>query len=97
MTSELCTKVLPTCGPAVGCKKRHNGLVYADVILPPFDLKMVSQATGVGRRARKRQLNEQVADANKPEFRILPAGAKQNVLAAISSDVQAGISYLRYT
>jgi hypothetical protein len=61
--------------------------VYADVILPPFDLRMVSQATGGSRRARKRQRKEPAAQTNKPEFWMLPAGAKQNILTAISSDV----------
>jgi hypothetical protein len=96
-TSELCANVLSTCGTAVGCKKRHTDLVYADVILPPFDLRMVSQATGGSRRVRKRQRKEPAAQTNKPGFWMLPAGAKQKILTTISSDVQAGVSYSRYT
>ena len=58
---------------------------------------MVSQATGGSRRARKRQRKEPAAQTNKPEFWMLPAGTKQKILTTISSDVQAGVSYWRYT
>ena len=72
--------VLFTCSTAVGCKKRLTGLVYADVILLLFDLRMVSQATGGSRRARKRQRKDPAQNEIFSQGRY----SKRNILTAIS-------------
>ena len=92
---DMCGKTECMCGSALNCTKRHSHLAYVDSVLPPLELGMVKEGSS-SRRLRKRQKQQQQA-ANKPEFWVLPPGSKQKLMRTMAADIEAGVTYTRYT
>jgi hypothetical protein len=98
---ECCEKTNDMCGSAVGCSKVHSHKVFLDVVLPRLDLCMVlhgvKKQSRTMRKRKRQQQEDNAISADTPEFWVLPPGSRQSIMTAISDDVQAGVSYTRYT